>query len=63
MILFCCKSDFEALTKEFLKLTNKLGVRQQTSRARATSDDLTDSSSKPQVGFLYTKLYYLTNYL
>ncbi|XP_060795006.1 syntaxin-binding protein 4 [Neoarius graeffei] len=39
--------DFETLTKEFLKLTNKSGVQQQTSRV--TSDDLTDSSSNPQV--------------
>ncbi|XP_017339210.1 syntaxin-binding protein 4 [Ictalurus punctatus] len=39
--------DFETVTKEFLKLTNKSGVQQQTSRV--TSDDLTDSSSNPQV--------------
>ncbi|KAF7705448.1 hypothetical protein HF521_020734 [Silurus meridionalis] len=39
--------DFEMLIKEFLKLTNKSGVRQQTSGV--TSGDLTDSSSNPQV--------------
>ncbi|XP_026996252.2 syntaxin-binding protein 4 [Tachysurus fulvidraco] len=40
--------DFETLTKEFLKLTNKSGLlRQQTSIL--TSDDLTDSSSNQQV--------------
>ncbi|XP_058262529.1 syntaxin-binding protein 4 isoform X2 [Hemibagrus wyckioides] len=39
--------DFETLTKDFLKLTNKSGVRQQTSII--TSDDLTDSSSNQQV--------------
>ncbi|XP_034165386.1 syntaxin-binding protein 4 [Pangasianodon hypophthalmus] len=38
--------DFETLTKEFLKLTNKSGVRQQASRV--ISDD-TDFSSNPQV--------------
>ncbi|KAK3529618.1 hypothetical protein QTP70_032037 [Hemibagrus guttatus] len=39
--------DFETLTKEFMKLTSKSGVRQQTSII--TSDDLTDSSSNQQV--------------